>query len=284
MKKFKFGTYNLEKNSNFIKLRKIILSEILKKKNLPKKYKDINNELKKIKSKDYRNKNQLMVKVEKLILKILKDLKFENICSLQYPANIRVVSNKNFPNSLSEYDTRHVHCDAWSGAPKDSYNVFIYIFTSNKSPGLEIYKNLPNSHKYRNFLGNYLDVKIQKKFLKEVNFKSSEGNMAIWETYTPHKTYVKKFNEDYFRISVDFRFKKSSPYDSIKNKKFRLDRSKMNHDLVYWSVQKKDKYFSSMKQKILFELHKIKKNKFFYNLRKTYISKYYKNINYDKNI
>ena len=53
---------------------------------------------------------------------------------------------------------------------------------------------------------------------------------------------------------------------------------------MYWSIQKKNKYFSSMKQKILFELHKIKKNKFFYNLRKTYISKYYKNINYGKNI
>tara|TARA_Y100000768_G_scaffold379720_1_gene355832 strand:+ start:4818 stop:5669 length:852 start_codon:yes stop_codon:yes gene_type:complete len=283
MKTFKFGTYNLETNSNFIKLRKIILCEILKKKNLPKKYKDINNELKKIKSKDHRNKNHLMIKVENLILEILKDLKFENIRSLQYPANIRVVSNKSFPNSLSEYDTRHVHCDAWSGAPKDSYNVFIYIFASNKSPGLEIYKNLPNSHKYRNFLGNYLDVKIQKKFLKEVNFKSREGNMAIWETYTPHKTYVKKFKKDYFRISVDFRFKLSSPYSFLKNKK-RLERSKTNHDLVYWSIQKKNKYFSSMKQKILFELHKIKKNKFFYNLRKTYISKYYKNINYGKNI
>ena len=116
MKKFNIGTYNLETNSSFIELRKIVLSEILKKKYLPKKYEEINNKLKKIKLKDYRNKNQLMIKVEKLILEILKDLKFENIHSLQYPANIRIVSNKSFPNSLSDYDTRHVHCDAWSGA------------------------------------------------------------------------------------------------------------------------------------------------------------------------
>ena len=284
MKKFQFGTYNLETNSNFIELRKIILSEIFKKKYLPKKYKEINNRLKKIKLRDYRNKNQLMLKVEKLILKILKDFKFENIHSLQYPANIRIISNKSFSNSLSDYDTRHVHCDAWSGAPKDSYNGFIYILISNKSPVLEIYKNLGNFNKYRNFLGKYLDFKIEKRFLKKVNFKSKEGNMAIWETYTPHKTYVKKFSNDYFRISVDFRFKQSSPYSSIKNKKFRLDKSKMNHDLVYWSIQKNNKFFSSMKQKILFELYKIKKNKLFYDLRKKYINKYYKGINYGKNI
>ena len=30
----------------------------------------------------------------------------------------------------------------------------------------------------------------------------------------------------------------------------------------YWQDPKNDKYFSSMKQKILFELHRIKKNKF----------------------
>lgn len=284
MKKFNIGTYNLETNSSFIELRKIVLSEILKKKYLPKKYEEINNKLKKIKLKDYRNKNQLMIKVEKLILEILKDLKFENIHSLQYPANIRIVSNKSFPNSLSDYDTRHVHCDAWSGAPKDSYNAFIYIFVSNKSPGLKIYKNLPNSDKYRNFLGKYLDSKIQKKSLKKVSFKPKEGNMAIWETYTPHRTYIKKFSNDYFRISLDFRFKKSSPYNSIKNKKYRLDRSKTNHDLVYWSIQKNNRYFSSMKQKILFELNRIKKNKFLYNLRKTYINRYYKGIKYGENI
>ena len=80
------------------------------------------------------------------------------------------------------------------------------------------------------------------------------------------------------------RFKKSSPYNSIKNKKYRLDRSKTNHDLVYWSIQKNNRYFSSMKQKILFELNRIKKNKFLYNLRKTYINRYYKGIKYGENI
>lgn len=283
MKKFNFGTYNLEANSSFIELRKIIFFQIFKKKSLPKKYEEINNKLKKIKLKDFRKKNRLMIKVEKLILEILKNLKFKNIHSLQYPVNIRILSNKNFSDSLSNYDTRHVHCDAWSGAPKDSYNGFIYLFVSKNSPFLEIYENLPKSNKYRNFLGKYLDVKIKKKFLKKKKFETRDGNMAIWETYTPHKTSVRKLSNNYFRISVDFRFKKSSPYNFKNNyNKDQFYRSKMNNDGVYWSIQKNYKHFSSMKEKILYELKKIKKNKFFYNLRKIYIHKYYKGIKYDK--
>jgi len=254
-----------------------------KKKYLPKNYIEINDKLKKIKLKDLRKKNKLMIKVEKLILEILKDLKFKNIHSLQYPVNIRIVSNKKFPNSYSDYDTRHVHCDAWSGAPKDSYNGFIYLFTSSNSSSLNIYKNLPYSHKYRDFLGKYLDAKIQKKFLKKINFESREGNMAVWETYTPHKTHVKKSDKNYFRISVDFRFKKSSPYNFKKDyQKDQFYKSKMNNDGVYWSVQKNNKSFYSMKQKILYELKKIKNNKFFSHLRKMYIHKYYKGIKYNE--
>ena len=186
-------------------------------------------------------------------------------------------------HSLSNYDTRHVHCDAWSGAPEDSYNGFIYLLASNNSPCLEIYKNLPNSNKHRNFVGKYLDAKIQKKFLKKVNFETKDGNMAVWETFTPHKTNVKKLSNNYFRISVDFRFKKSSPYNFKKNYlEDQFHRSKMNNDGVYWSIQKNYKYFTSMREKILYELKKIKKNKFFYNLRKIYIHKYYKGIKYDK--
>ncbi len=283
MKKFNFGTYNLEANSSFLNLKKIIFYEIFKNNNLSNKYSEINNKLKKIKQKDLRKKNRLMIKVEKLILEILKDLKFKNINSLQYPVNIRVLSNKNFLDSYSDYDTRHVHCDAWSGAPKDSYNGFIYIFTSINSPSLDIYRNLPYKHKYRNFLGKYLDVKIQKKFLKKINFKSKEGNMAVWETFTPHKTQVKKSHKEYFRISVDFRFKKSLPYNFKKNyKEDKFYKSKMNNDGVYWSVQKNNKFFYSMKQKILYELKKIKKNKFYYHLRKLYIKKYYKSIRYNE--
>ena len=283
MKKFNFGTYNLEANSSFLNLKKIIFYEIFKNKNLSNNYSKINNKLKKIEQKDLRKKNRLMIKVEKLILEILKDLKFKNIHSLQYPVNIRVISNKNFSDSYSDYDTRHVHCDAWSGAPKDSYNGFIYLFTSINSPSLDIYRNLPYKHKYRNFLGKYLDVKIQKKLLKKINFNSKEGNMAVWETYTPHKTHVNKSHKEYFRISVDFRFKESLPYNFKKNyKEDQFYKSKMNNDGVYWLVQKNNKFFYSMKQKILYELKKIKRNKFYYHLRKLYIKKYYKNIRYNE--
>ena len=69
---------------------------------------------------------------------------------------------------FSDYDTRHIHCDAWSGAPKDSYNGFIYLFVLNNSPRLNLYRNLPQNHKCRNFLGKYLDAKIQNQFLKKL--------------------------------------------------------------------------------------------------------------------
>ena len=69
-----------------------------------------------------------MIEVESLILNILNDLKFKNIKSLQYPANIRIVSNKKFSNLYSDYDTRYIHSDSWSGAPTDSFNCLIIGF------------------------------------------------------------------------------------------------------------------------------------------------------------
>ena len=92
---------------------------------------------------------------------------------------------------FSDYDTRHIHCDAWSGAPKDSYNGFIYLFVLNNSPRLNLYRNLPQNHKCRNFLGKYLDAKIQNQFLKKITFDAKEGNMAVWETYTTQNTCKK---------------------------------------------------------------------------------------------
>ena len=59
--------------------------------------------------------------------RLYKTAKQSNIKSLQYPVNIRISENKNFPKKYREYDTRFIHCDSWSGAPKDSFNAFIYL-------------------------------------------------------------------------------------------------------------------------------------------------------------
>ena len=56
----------------------------------------------------------------------------------------------------------------------------------------------------------------------------------------------------------------------------------MNNDGVYWMVQKDYKFFDSMKQKILYELKKLKKDKFSYDLRMTYIKKFYKRIKFNE--
>jgi len=279
MKLNNINTIELEQNHNFKNLKKIIFKEIFRENIVSLSFEKINKKLQKIGPRDIRKNNRLMIKVEGLILGILKDLKISSIKSLQYPINVRILSNKSFPKLLTDYDTRYIHCDAWSGAPKNSFNAFIYLFTSENSPKLNIYKNLPKSHKYRNFVGKYNKIQVEKKYLKKMKFKAKVGNMAIWETYTPHKTQVKKSSKNFFRISIDFRFKKTSPYNFIKN--YSLDqfhKSKMNNDGVYWLVDQNYKSFDSMKNKILYEFKKIKKNKFFYNLRKKYINKFYKNF------
>ncbi len=280
MKNFTFSTHKLNHNPNYNNLRKIVLNQIFKEKKLFKNYAETNHYLKTISLRDLRKNNKLMIEVESLILNILNDLKFKNIKSLQYPANIRIVSNKKFSNLYSDYDTRYIHSDSWSGAPTDSFNCFIYLLVSNKSPKLELYKTLGKTSKYRNLNGKYEDIKIKKKFLKKIKFNAQEGNMAIWETHTPHRTFVKKFDEEFFRISIDFRFKLSSPYIYKKSHNLKnFHNTKMNSDGVYWLVKKNYKKHSSIKDKILNELISLKRYKFFSNLRKKYIKKYYKNIN-----
>jgi len=272
-------TIQIKKNESFKKLHQIVFKELLNQKKCLLNYKLINKKIKKVGPRDLRKNNKLMIKVESLILNILKDLKIKKIQSLQYPVNIRISSNNNFPSKFRDYDTRHVHCDSWSGAPKDSYNAFIYLFACEKAPKLELYQNLPKKHKYRNFLGKYSGLKVEKKYLKKVKFNAEPGNMAIWETYTPHKTKViKNLNKNYYRISIDFRFKKSSPYPNKKNYNAEnFYKSKMNNDGVYWFVKKNYSSFSNLKNKIKYELGKVKRKGIDYNLRKEYVRKFYSN-------
>jgi len=275
---------NLKYNSSFKNIRRLIFKELFNKINLPSQ--KVDHLLSKSKNCDLRNNNNLMLKIEENILRILKNAlgksKFYKIKSLQYPVNIRIVSNKNNEYKLKKFDTRHVHCDSWSGAPNDSYNGLIYIHCSNKSPRLEIYKTLPLKHPLRKFLGEYSSADIEKEFLKKIYFKPKIANMVLWETNTPHKTFIpnsNSLNKNYFRISVDFRFKCSPPYFSYNNKFFfkNFSKFKMNSEGVYWSIRKKIKYFENIKEKIKYELLKSKTfgNKF-YTLRKKYLQLHYK--------
>jgi hypothetical protein len=276
--------YNLKSSFFFKTIKALIFKELFNKINLSSQKVDYL--LSKSKNCDLRNNNKLMLKIEENILSILENSlgksKFCKIKSLQYPVNIRIVSNKNNEYKLKKFDTRHIHCDSWSGAPKDSYNGLIYIHCSNKSPRLEIYKTLPLRHPLRKFLGEYSSVDIEKEHLKKIDFKPRIANMILWETNTPHKTFIPNSNspnKNYFRISLDFRFKCSSPYFSYKNNSFfkNFYKFKMNSEGVYWSLRKKIKSFENIKEKIEYELSKSKTfGKKFYTLRKKYLQLHYK--------
>jgi hypothetical protein len=214
-----------------------------------------------------------MIKCEKLIKKILIANKINNFMSIQFPINIRVISSGNEKKINHNYNTEVLHCDAWSGAPSDSLNGFIYIYYQKKAPSLDLYWPLDKKDKLRNYLGTYKNANIDNKNLKKVNFKKKAGSMAIWETFSPHKTNIQITKENLLRVSLDFRIKASDPYSEIhldKDNKFYT--SKMNSDGVYW-YNKKCKNFKS---KIKGEIEYAKKHsKLALENRKIYLKNFY---------
>ena len=269
--------FSISKNKNFQKLYQIIFQQLFNKKVL------INDQfifenIDKIEATDLRKNTELMIKIEVIILSLLKDLKIKNIGSLQFPANIRIISNSDISKKKKDNDTRYTHCDAWSGAPRDSYNCFIYLYTSKNAPSLELYHGLSKNHPLKNYSGKYIDSKIDNKLLKKKNMKNEKGNMAIWETYTPHKTKIHKMTStNSYRVSIDFRYKSSSPYLEKPHKQKNFYKTKMNHDGVYWFVKNNLSGFTNLNKKIKYELSKISKNKTMSNLRKKYLEKFYYN-------
>ena len=175
---------NLKNNQNFKNIQKIILKKL----NI-KKFEHLKNILKNEKTKDLREDDNLMIKIEQNLLCILKEANIKNFKSLQYPVNIRIVNNFSNPH-YTDYDTRLIHCDAWSGAPKDSINGFIYIFVENNCPKIEIYNPLNKEDELRDYLGSYKKVNINKRKLKKINFLTEVGNFIMWETYTPHRSIL----------------------------------------------------------------------------------------------
>lgn len=271
---FQFKTFNLSKSTHFFKLQDLILKKIINKKN----YKT--NQLKFNKNHifDLRNDNKLMIKIENLLKKILKEVGFNNIYSMQYPANIRIVNSESNHSIKKSYDTRYLHCDSWSGAPEDSLNGFIYLYYEKESPIVKIYDTIPKGDILRLYKGKYKNAKIPKNLIKEKKFIPKIGNMAIWPTHTIHKTHYKD-NKNYhekWRISLDFRIKGSSPYNLISKKNIKkFYETKMNSDGVYWHISN----CKNIKNKIIKELDQAKlESKQAYIARKKYINNYYKNI------
>ncbi|MDA8992632.1 hypothetical protein N9F75_02240, partial [Candidatus Pelagibacter ubique] len=210
---------------------------------------------------------------------ILKEANIKNFKSLQYPVNIRIVNNFSNPH-YTDYDTRLIHCDAWSGAPKDSINGFIYIFVENNCPKIEIYNPLNKEDELRDYLGSYKKVNINKRKLKKINFLTEVGNFIMWETYTPHRSILdeKKKRKENFRVSLDFRIRYNNPY--LKNSSLAIKKnivnSKYYNPLMYWNVKKNLTGFHDLKSKIKYELMAAKKIDISsYKKRLNYLKKFY---------
>ena len=86
---------SVSKNKNFKKLYQIIFQKLFNKKRIIND-KFVFENINKIENTDLRKNHELMIKIEVIILSLLKDLKIKNVESLQFPANIRITSSSDF--------------------------------------------------------------------------------------------------------------------------------------------------------------------------------------------
>lgn len=231
---------------------------------------------------DLRNNHHLILRLELYVIELLREQSLVDQGSLQFPINIRVmrsgVSTRRHPDRES-YSTELLHCDAWSGAPSDSRNHLIYLYTELDCPYLEMYESLDKSDPLRSFVGSYEELPDRLFDRKKISIPCESGIMAVWPTYSPHRTVVpaagtSRAENSPLRISIDFRTRESSPYEEDRNSTMdTFSDSKMNSLGVYWSFPTGA---TSMEDKIQVELsiaraHGPKA----YARRQEYIRKYY---------
>lgn len=205
---------------------------------------------------DLRKDTELMLRVEGLLLMLLDEIGCRDHGALQFPANIRTIGSgelaRRAPNNRG-YATDLIHCDAWSGAPSDSWNHLLYLLYVPDAPYLEIFETLPPNNPLRNYLGNYASVQLDPAELRRVSATPERGVMVVWPTYSPHRTVVPTDSVGLaWRVSIDFRTRLGSPYDDDRNfSGTSFSGSQMNSDGLYWSFPNLG---GDMETKILFEM------------------------------
>jgi hypothetical protein len=142
-----------------------------------------------------------------------------------------------------------------------------------------MYESLDKSDPLRSFVGSYEELPDRLFDRKKISIPCESGIMAVWPTYSPHRTVVpaagtSRAENSPLRISIDFRTRESSPYEEDRNSAMdTFSDSKMNSLGVYWSFPTGA---TSMEDKIQVELsiaraHGPKA----YARRREYIRKYY---------
>lgn len=161
-------------------------------------------------SKDIRGNFELMVQVENCLVELLSEFGFSAVESMQFPANVRVSHVAPPADYLARpFATDYIHCDVWSGAPADSLNVFLYLFTYGQCSRLQLFESIESDAYAKHYRGPYSDYKGDMSLLRESPQPADAGIMHVFSTYCPHQTVRGK---DGLRISIDFRVRTANPY------------------------------------------------------------------------
>jgi len=272
---------NIAATDEFLQIREVVLSALAGRSMGPLGSEDLRDRLPRSQV-DLRSDTGLMLRVESLISELLKKLSLANCKALQFPVNVRVMSHKT-PNqrvvAKGAYSTELLHCDAWSGAPSDSRNHLIYLYTEPSCPYLEMYETLDESDPLRGYVGNYTELSDQLYERRRVAIPCEAGILAVWPTYSPHRTVVpapstSRAEGSPLRISIDFRTRESTPYEEDRNSAMdTFSDSKMNSLGVYWTFPSVS---ASMKDKIELEIKSARESGSVAEARRReYIRKYY---------
>jgi len=207
---------------------------------------------------DLRENQFLMLRIEGLIVKLLGEVAHEDYGSLQFPVNIRsLASGISLRGSFNNrgYATDLIHCDGWSGAPSDSWNHLLYLLYMPDAPYLEMFETLAPDSPLREYIGDYKSVHIDTAELKKVSVTPESGLLAIWPTYSPHRTVVPVRSSTHraWRVSIDFRTRSATPYVEDRNcPKGTFSSTKMNSAGVYWTFPRQE--FLNLESKMSAEL------------------------------
>ena len=209
---------------------------------------------------DLRHDSEFMLSVERHLRGLLKTkmaLLDGELKMLQFPANLRVLTPPRAREfSTKPYSTSKFHCDCWSGAPLDSYNFYLVLYSDESAPSLKLFNVNEGDSYIQNYRGEY-DSAPSLTVLDERTVANS-GDFAAFATHTPHKTDT---GSEGLRISLDFRarvqrFGDTGMVDTLRkeimNGSCQKALGSMNSRGIYWHYS--DKSFRELSEKIEQEL------------------------------
>lgn len=225
-------------------------------------------------SHDLRNNLELMVQVENCIIELLRESGVPGVKSVQFPVNVRLVSASPSAGYLSRpFATDYPHCDVWSGAPRDSLNVFLYLEMVGDCPRLKLFQSMEHDAYTRDYRGPYVEYRGDVGSFQEVPVSADTGTMYVFSTYCPHQTVR---GSGGFRISIDLRLRSGIPYlidnARVGEAEFSTYSPGVPGQGIYWT--RPEKALSSFSAKCEFEMEQARRlGAWAATLRETYIQK-----------